>query len=137
MKSRKQLQNYLYLVWLQSLLLTTFLTQYYCGIMKGGLRGLWSCLEISSSYWALKKKLGHLNFLKNVTSFRSKQIPLMLVCGGEETFLNEILRHSKLVFPTPPEELRRLSINFWKAQVKARRVQKENHGTMYTPCRTK
>ena len=44
--------------------LQLFLTQYYCGSMKGGLWGLWSCLEISSSYGALKKKLGHVNFLK-------------------------------------------------------------------------
>lgn len=85
---------------------------------------------------SIKEKARSRKLFKNVTYFRSKQIPLMLVCEGEETFLNEILSHRNWFFPTP-EQLRGLPKNFWRPQVKARRVQKENLGTMHTPCRNK
>ena len=42
---------------------------------------------------SIKEKARSRKLFKNVTSFRRKQIPLMLVCEGEETFLNEILSH--------------------------------------------
>ena len=38
---------------------------------------------------SIKEKARSRKLFKNVTYFRSKQIPLMLVCEGEETFLNE------------------------------------------------